>query len=283
MTLDAWLSFLERCAAADDVVLAAPYIKLDALAQVLENVNPRASVVCYTRWSPLDIATGSSDVACRTLVKDRGGSFRLHGSLHAKYYRADSHVLIGSANLTQSGMGSSKSANLEILTDSPPSFDWRAFENRLSSESRGLSDEEFALWESCPVSQSELPDNSYPVMGLGNWRPRARRPEYVWFAYVGKTLSSVEQAELAAADLQALGIPRGLDRRAFDSWLQAALWQSEIVNLVFESTDLADETALWDKLCNEWGLEDRAAAARLVETVGNWTQMYNEDRPANQG
>lgn len=283
MTLNAWLSFLERCAAAEDVVLAAPYIKLDALAHALESVNPGASVACYTRWSPLDIATGASDVACRSLVKDRGGSFRLHGSLHAKYYRADSHVLIGSANLTQSGMGSSKSANLEVLTDSPPSFDWRAFEHRLSSESRELSDEEFALWESCPVSELELPSDSYPVMGLGDWRPRARRPEYVWFAYLGKTPPSGEQAELAAADLQALGIPSGLDGRTFDSWMQAALWQSEIVSLVIESTDFVDETALWDELCNEWGLEGRAAAARLVETVGNWTQMYNEDRPANQG
>ena len=69
---------------------------------------------CFTRWTPLDIQVGASDIACRTLIKNRGGSFRLHNQLHAKYYRVDDYVLIGSANLTQSGLGFSNSPNLEI-------------------------------------------------------------------------------------------------------------------------------------------------------------------------
>ena len=44
-------------------------------------------------------------------------------SLHAKYYRCDGHVLIGSANLTESGMGLGASPNFEILALADRSFD----------------------------------------------------------------------------------------------------------------------------------------------------------------
>ncbi len=103
------------CSGAQYLVIAAPYIKADALATVLADASPVASLICITRWNPYDIAVGASDTECRTIVTERGGSFRLHPSLHAKYYRIDDTVLIGSANLTSSAMGWSPQSNLEIL------------------------------------------------------------------------------------------------------------------------------------------------------------------------
>ena len=91
---------IDLCFDAQHLVIAAPYIKVDALAKVLADISPTASLICVTRWNPHDLAAGVSDTECRTLVIERGGSFRLHPSLHAKYYHIDNVILIGSANLT---------------------------------------------------------------------------------------------------------------------------------------------------------------------------------------
>ena len=68
-------------------MVAAPYIKVEALDRLLTVISTAASITCVTRWGPNDIAVGASDLACRCIVAERGGIFRLNPSLHAKYYR----------------------------------------------------------------------------------------------------------------------------------------------------------------------------------------------------
>ena len=275
MTTDLWRGFVQRCADAERVVLAAPYIKLDSLSMTLEVMGSGTTLECYTRWSVLDIQIGASDIACRTLVKSQGGVFRLHNRLHAKYYRADDHMLIGSANLTRSGLGISDSPNLEILTQPTASFDWVGFERRLLRESRMVSDDEFALWEQCPVPEVKPRDDCFPVMELGNWKPQTRHPDYLWLLYSGESLPSDEQHDLATADLAALGVPGDLDQETFEEWVGTALAAAPFVGFIIERIDAADELELWDAICSEWGAADRAAASRLVETVQIWVRRYN--------
>ena len=107
---------------SQDVFVAAPYIKRETLAPLLDLVNRDAKLVCVSRWRRKEIALGVSDRECRELVVERGGEFRLHQALHAKYYRFGNVVLTGSANLTGAGMGYSPWPNLEILC--PP---WAGF------------------------------------------------------------------------------------------------------------------------------------------------------------
>ena len=138
------------CAGAQLLVVAAPYIKADALVRILADVSPTATLICVTRWNPHDLAVGASDTECRTIVTERGGSFRLHPSLHAKFYRFDDVVLIGSANVTSSAMGWSAQPNLEILCRAGDDFDAGAFQQELIEGSREISDEEFrALGSNC--------------------------------------------------------------------------------------------------------------------------------------
>ena len=275
MTQDAWRDFMNVCSDARSVVLVAPYIKLDALRMTLDAVGDSAEITCITRWTPLDVSLGASDVACRTLIMDRGGAFRLHNSLHAKYYRADEAVLIGSANLTMSGLGFSNSPNLEILTWAE-SFDWIAFECRLLRESREITDDEYAIWERMPKSNVDLPDIGFPILNLDQWKPQTRQPEYLWEVYSGRCLPSDDQYELAMADLDALKIPATLDRDAFDDWVGSVLSFSPFVSFVLRNMRIARTDAeLWDMICAEWNEPDRAAASRLAETVENWGRRYN--------
>ena len=141
-------SLLTRlCSNARCLLIVAPYIKADALARVLDEIHPGASLTCITKWDPNDIAVGASDLECRSLVIGSGGSFKLHPSLHAKFYRIDDVVLIGSANLTSSAMGWVPQPNLEILCRPADDFDSWAFQHGLLNEAREVSDEEFLRWE----------------------------------------------------------------------------------------------------------------------------------------
>ena len=82
-----WQLLETHCGGARKLVIAAPYIKKQALLRLLAVVSNVASITCVTRWSPNDIVVGASDLACRGLITERGGKFKLHSSLHAKYYR----------------------------------------------------------------------------------------------------------------------------------------------------------------------------------------------------
>ena len=274
MTKDTWLDFIERCVSAERVILVAPYMKLDTMTMTLAGAGSDAFIECITRWTPHDIRMAVSDIACRNLVRDRGGQFRLHNNLHAKYYRADEYTLIGSANVTRSGMGFSTSPNLEILTEAPPDFDWLGFERRLLSESRIVSDYEYAVWEECPVAEGGPIESGLTTVDLGEWRPQTRNPVYLWLSYRGECLPSDEQYQLALSDLKAIGIPVGLDREEFDGWIRTGLLASPFVRFVLDRVSVMREPEKWDVVCNEWDVPNRAAASRLIETVENWIRHY---------
>ena len=134
--------FSRLCSGANSIVISAPYIKADALGKVLSDVSPNASLTCVSRWTLQDLKQGASDIECVTIVREFGGSFRLHPTLHAKFYRIDGAVLVGSANLTLSGMGWSNHPNLEILCRPGELFDADVFQEQLLANSREITDEE---------------------------------------------------------------------------------------------------------------------------------------------
>ena len=82
-----WELLEAHCKGKDQLVIVAPYVKEEALGRLLDLVPASASITCVTRWNPNDIVVGASDVICYRIVTERGGTFRLHSSLHAKYYR----------------------------------------------------------------------------------------------------------------------------------------------------------------------------------------------------
>ena len=122
-----WDRILALTWSATEAVIAAPYIKEPSLRRLLEHLPQLEQLTCVTRWQAGDIAAGVSDTVVRDLVRSLGGAFRLHPSLHAKYYRFDDGVLVGSANLTDAGLGVGRIYNLEILARPGGDFDSVAF------------------------------------------------------------------------------------------------------------------------------------------------------------
>ena len=271
-----WSTLIARCKDAKIAVIVAPFMKTGTLERVLEAIPDGASVTCVSRWTPKDIQLGVTDLACRELILARKGEFLLHDRLHAKYYRFDDQVLIGSSNLTRPGMNIGGSGNLEILCASPPEFDAVLFESQLLQEAYPVSDADFALWSRItPIPQrdqtiSQHHDPSSPV----GWKPTTRRPEYLWLAYERRAaeIPLAEQEEIASREISSLGIPSGLTEQQFNDWIRLSLMTSPFVKGVRANPDETTEAA-WERLSQQWSIS-KAEAERSKSTAESWIAYF---------
>ena len=268
--------FTRYCTNAQTLVIAAPYIKVDALSKILSVVNADASLTCVTKWTPRDIAVGASDLACRDLVLDSGGSFKLHSSLHAKFYRIDDVVLIGSANLTLSALGWSTHPNLEILCQAGDDFDSWAFQRQLLVDARELSDEEFLRWRAIvEVAASENWSMPEQPLLLDTWRPKTRDPRHVQLSYLDRDdlIASFDEQDAASYDLRCLVVPAGLSNEEFRLWITTCLLAAPFANTVIRLKGTLDVSALHESLADIYGL-NLTDARRGAETVQNWLAFF---------
>src|ERR1700758_8643 len=95
------LAASSRC----EFVMCAPFAKQAVVSRVMSVVPNDVEVALYTRWRPEEVAAGVSDTQGLPILRSRGGVVYLHDRLHAKFYRNESQVLLGSANLTATALG----------------------------------------------------------------------------------------------------------------------------------------------------------------------------------
>ena len=260
---------------ANEIVIVAPYVKRAPLQYILSDMRPGSQLTCVSRWTAGAILSGASDVASRRAVVDRGGTFRLHPRLHAKYFRFSDRILVGSANVTGNGLGLSAIPNLEILCEPADSFDAVAFEQDAIRESRVVGDQEAEMWEAfAELGSQTVRRTREQEANLSTWLPVTRDPDHVWLAYLGRggDIPSADEQRLAREDLSVLMPPASLDRRQFDAWLGGCLLSSARVQDVRFVVEM-EEVAAWDALSESWGVI-RSEALRARSTVENWLATF---------
>ena len=266
---------LQACSGAKSLFIVAPYIKADALAKVLNYIRPDASLTCITRWHPNDLIQGSSDVECRELIVERGGSFQLHPFLHAKYYQMDDVILIGSANLTLSGMGWAPQSNFEILCYAGNDFNSLKFRQELLQNTREISDAEYAHWEAIAKSNIHKNTITNELPQLDNWRPATRDLGNLKLAYHNQMddIASSDEQKSAQRDIQFLLIPDELSDEELNLWLSTCLLSSTFTNSVIHANEL-DVRNAYRFLAETYNLSN-VDARRDMETVQNWLHYLN--------
>ena len=266
------------CEGASWLFLATPYIKSDALSRALDNIDTTASLTCITRWKAQDILTGASDIECRRIVNERGGVFRIHPSLHAKYYRVDNAVLIGSANLTNTAMGWGRKSNLEILCTPGPDFDTIAFEQLLLWHSREVTDADFEYWQA--IAQLDLKSGSAAFAQdaqVRTWRPATRDPRNLLLAYQGSTnnIASIDEQRAVGRDIDTLNLPQGLTNPEVRDWALAYLLATPFTDSVIQNRNV-DSVIAARSISSVHGI-DVTEARRDMETVQNWLAFLMPD------
>ena len=268
----------EAIAAASEVVIAAPYLKAESLSDLLKQTRPGVDLSCITRWLPGDISVGASDVVCRQLVFALSGRFLLHPSLHAKYYRFDEVVFVGSANLTAAALGWAQRPNVEILCHPGEDFDQAAFEEAVFENSREVSDQEFAYWQNLvgAVGADVVAGGAHNPL-MANWQPATRDPRNLLRACRGEAeaIASLDERMAATRDMQALGLVGGESEQDIRTWAAASLLSTSFAGDVLQVQRLPRGKAV-QRISEIY--ECRAAdARRSLETTENWLAYLAPD------
>jgi hypothetical protein len=215
-------------AAERELVLAAPYIKASALRRLVGDRSVPTRIV--TRWRLDELAMGVSDLDVWKVAQALDAELWLNPTLHAKYYRVDDQILIGSANLTGAGMGWSNAPNLETLlnvtslADQLADFEASLFEDAVKVDEGLYQTFLRDLLDYAPTKPPDVEDVSSTSGGFSKWRPRLRYPADLFSLYAGRgselTNAGRETAEL---DLAVFDIPAGLDERRFNLLIASEL------------------------------------------------------------
>lgn len=227
--------------ARNEAFLIAPFIKVDALGSIIECIHNNVAITVITRWIPKEIVAGVCDLEIFDLINCRkGSSLWLHPLLHAKMFRFDENIYIGSANITGKALGWKSPSNIEILQPVVHSLqDLRNFENELLN----LSIKVDVPYRDAMLKQVE---NTRKLIGPEvilqseednrvtlYWLPTCRWPERLWSVYNQGEYSQhrmVQSAyEAASADLCFLNILPGLQEDKFKKYIAAILSQMPIV------------------------------------------------------
>ena len=228
---------------AESAILVSPFIKVTAFRRLVLNLQSRVPLTVITRWRPEEVAAGVSDLEVFSECEMRPHTqLRLLHNLHAKYYRADNGVFIGSANLTNAGFGWAAFANTEILHRVEADASWRDFERTLlnasvlATSAVMMATQALAnafIGSSLPVSVADSMPMSASEPEHTLWIPQCRSPQMLFECYSGAP-SLVPTATLDAAvrDLRGLGIPAGLGRNDFRLHLRLALQMQPIYRIM---------------------------------------------------
>jgi len=99
------------------IELFSAYIKLNALKIITDDINEKSELTLVARWQPHDLCSKASDLEVYEYCKLKGWKFGIDTTLHQKLYIFDrNYILLGSNNITLSGLGLIPSHNTEAGT-----------------------------------------------------------------------------------------------------------------------------------------------------------------------
>lgn len=91
---------------AENFVLFAPYIKENALSNLLYEAPISKYNTIVTTWKPKDIALGSSDINIYPLCQGKGITLLINNHIHLKSYIVDDfdRCIVTSSNISARGI-----------------------------------------------------------------------------------------------------------------------------------------------------------------------------------
>lgn len=228
--------------ASRNLVLIAPYIKRDVLEKLLSIRSAESKCTVLTTWRPQDVKFGATDLECYTLCKNNHIPLLLNNRIHLKaYFDYGGMAIIGSANLTQAGLGLCEGHNYELAERVELEPADNIYFDQLLAESILVTDE---IYEQARIQADGIKDNNnLPVEFkltlardhfLLSALPQTDNPSVFYDLYSGKKNGNSEQRQCTAADISKYGISVGLDRNDFFRKLKASFYAHPFIKAFLE-------------------------------------------------
>ena len=227
------------------VVIVAPFITLRAFNSIIEDIDPEVTLKVVTRWISEELASGVSD--CRiyeSLSTNDKAELYLLDSLHAKYYRSDDEILIGSANITRRALRDGGESNFEILGSLRLSrSEVSEFERGLLQDACLVTDEIYAEWlevqnqqrEDSPdkVDLFEFQECDFSTLG-DYWLPSIQDPRSLYSEYLELFNRRAGRDNRWSSELVRWRLPMGLKQDEFQAIVASRLLHEPTVMLLNE-------------------------------------------------
>lgn len=279
-----------------DLILIAPFIKTATLDRLLSNLQDEVNLLCITRWKPAEIASGVSDLEVFQLVTETyNGVLKLRQDLHIKYYRGDSQIFVGSANLTQAALGWSTNTNLELLVPieqtiiQPVEFEMMVQEGTVDVDQDLYNAMTCAAseWKELGLGSSVLTDTIISTeYNIAQWLPSSRHPAVLYTVYqIHANYQADKRKDIPTAtweaginDLAQLQPPSGLSRETFDKSIGATILTMPLVSLIDKGLATPQHFgAIRDLLKQQLGLS-HDEASRKWQTLLRWLLHFLPER-----
>jgi hypothetical protein len=274
------------------ITIVSPFIKRDALEAAFSLVDADAPVDLFTRWLPIEVAMGVSDLAVFDWARERANArVYLLRELHAKTYLRGTTVAVGSANLTGRGMGWTANPNLELLLtvpgDSPEVLRLLDVLRARSTPAtasirRAIQRAADNIGDRVPLAQltaagEQLGGQVSMGQNAPGWIPATSEPRRLFDAYspsggMSMLLSTQEDAE---RDLAFLQVPEGYDRERFIGHVRAVFMQSSVFQVADSALEAGNDVQR--TLETDLGLSpDEAAQGWAI--LAEWLTYFFRDR-----
>ena len=257
--------------AQNDVLIVAPFIRTEALAKLINYIGNNVATKIVTRWRPSDLIAGASDLGVFDLAQKRQIPLFLRNDLHAKLFGADHRCLVGSANVTATGLGFRVPANFELLVELPRTsseivdFEKTLFNGaiqatkELQNQLQILID---VLDKSDTVTSKITDQESTTAVLYPHWVPQTMNPEELYSVYLDDVSKLSRTTKIMKQELQPFGLPSGLTIEDFKAWIASSISQTPLVNIV-------------DKHIKEYGAINETDLQKVLVMIGVDTKKYS--------
>ena len=276
----------ERLAKGDELkLIIVPFIKLEAIEQLLKSQPNLRGLKVVVRWHPNDLLAGVSDLAVYEYLKSRGCALFLHSRIHLKLYIFGNNAAIcTSANLTMKGLGYLEAANIETGCGADlGSDDWRSI-YELIGASRAVNDEVYECYRAFMAKAPKVPPLEFPALNLPAQKifsiasfPATKSPREFMDHYMKRSPENThaEFVRRAAHDEALFLVPPGLSEIELKQWLRQRFCCAPFVSKFVEY--LKSSGSLRFGAANDWihsNCEDSPLPYRW-EIKENTNILYN--------
>lgn len=285
----------------DEVHIFCPFIQVDSLAKIISKLPNKLSIV--TSWRTPDLLSGISQLDLYPFCKSINAYLYINQRIHLKVICRDyKDALVGSANITERGLGFSLTSNHECMVHFDQiNLEQRVYLMEILQHSVLVNDgiykefyDELTKLKKIYVEQKiypnidveNLPDRNFLISAL----PMSKSAQVLFDYYANPKLSDKNEIDYscAAHDLALYQIPPGLSQEDFYSCLKESFFKQPFIKALrdfISNEKYFGQIKEWiQKTCIDVPVPSRRDLTGNVQVLYEWfvelgREEYGVDKP----